>query len=89
MFRLSALAMFFFVACGGSSYPEQFKSRAAFEMECPLSALKLTYLEDDTWGVSGCGKRAVYQKSCSHRGFVVSGSTAIPINKKCAWVRVN
>jgi hypothetical protein len=34
--------------------------RAAFELSCPEAQLAVTRVGDDSWGVAGCGKRAVY-----------------------------
>jgi hypothetical protein len=42
--------------------PDEFRNRAAFEMHCPREELVLTYLENEAWGVTGCGKQATYQR---------------------------
>lgn len=40
---------------------ELLKNRAAFDMDCPKEQLQLTDLGgQNTYGVSGCGKRATY-----------------------------
>jgi hypothetical protein len=54
------------------------KKRASFETSCPASKLKTKWLDDDgnTIGVSGCGEKLVYVRSCHGQGLA----------EECQWV---
>jgi hypothetical protein len=61
------------------------RERAAFEMTCSASKLSVTELGADTFGVTGCGHKAVY-KSVLYVGLVVQstsgeGNTSTPDQK--------
>ena len=59
-------------ACTTGGTIDELASRAAFEFECDLNKLKIIELNEHNYGVSGCGKKAVYVKSCN--------------SKTCTWV---
>ena len=63
------------VGCGAAS-PEQLRTRAAFEMNCPATQLTLTELGGDTTGVTGCGQKQVYVQVCEGQGAL----------RECKWV---
>jgi hypothetical protein len=52
-------------ACGltiKSDHPDRLRTRASFDFQCDQSKLVVTVLDDNSRGVEGCGKRAVYIK---------------------------
>ncbi len=65
----SFLALVPLLACAEGPDPDvsAVKRRASFELSCPTSQLKAVWLDDDgnTLGVSGCGTKLVYVKTCS------------------------
>lgn len=38
--------------------------RAAFDMQCPKQQLNVVELDEGTFGVTGCDKRATYVSAC-------------------------
>lgn len=64
-----ALASLVLVGCGASEF-DQLRSRAAFEFDCPEREVQIRNLDEDgeAYGVSGCGKRAVYLYVCDDFG---------------------
>lgn len=44
--------------------PEVAKKRAAFDLDCGASQLSAVNVGQGTWGVRGCGKKAVYAVRC-------------------------
>jgi hypothetical protein len=66
------LAMFVtaLLACGGVSPIDNLKTRSAFELKCPASQIDIRNLDDEgeAYGVSGCGRRAVYVWHCGGDG---------------------
>jgi hypothetical protein len=67
---------FFLFACIEHATPEQLKTRASFDMDCPKSEIKYVDLDDKTRGVSGCGQHTTYVEVCSQDS---GGQT-------CTWV---
>lgn len=59
------LAFVILLGCGASEF-DQLRSRAAFEFDCPEREIQIKNLDDESnaFGVSGCGKRAVYLYDC-------------------------
>ncbi len=58
-FSLRAL-LFCVVVAGCVTYGPTLRTRAAFELDCPESSLRIINLGHDTRGVEGCGRRATY-----------------------------
>lgn len=83
---LAAIVALFLVSC--ASVQEEIGRRASFEMDCAEQDLYYAELSDNVWGVTGCGKRATYQRNCHVSGFIQSGSTPIAV-RKCQWVKAN
>ena len=57
-------------------------SMAAFDLNCPRAKLRYTQINDDTWGVDGCGQRAKYIRACRQVRDPLLGW-----NDRCQWVR--
>ena len=57
---------------------QSLRIRAAFEFKCPESELSMRHLDEGrtTYGVSGCGQRAVYLYHCTGDGLAA----------ECKWV---
>lgn len=45
---------------GAGKYWTSLRDRAAFEMSCGVAELEITVIGGDSFGVVGCGKKAVY-----------------------------
>jgi hypothetical protein len=43
-----------------AGFRSEMLTRVAFELGCPADQVSVTGLGNDSWGVSGCGKKAVY-----------------------------
>jgi hypothetical protein len=52
--------------CGATE--DQLRSRAAFDMRCSESDLRVYTIDDRTKGVQGCGEQATYVESCGGSG---------------------
>ena len=75
--RYSLLVVFVLSAgCGATA--SQLKSRAAFDLHCNESSIRITKLDSRTRGVTGCGQRATYIESCD--------GPADSFARKCTWV---
>ena len=61
MFVLIVLA----AGCGASM--KQLETRASYDLSC--GDLDYKQLDDRTFGVQGCGKRATYVESCEHSSY--------------------
>ena len=61
-----------------SAPPDELPRRAAFDLDCPQSALQTTQLGGETYGVKGCGRRATYVSMCNGQ----PGH----YDTKCQWV---
>jgi len=61
------IVLFALLACGGADELENLKTRSAFDLKCPESAIQVRNLDDQTttYGVTGCGKQAVYIWACN------------------------
>lgn len=81
--RTLVIVFALFAGCAGT---DQFAAKAAFEMACDEARLQLTDLGDNTWGVSGCGKRQTYQKVCGVNGLLPNGAGGFVATKHCQWV---
>lgn len=81
---LAASFVAFLSACAGVG---PIAPRASFDLDCPEEKLAVTELDSDTYGVSGCGKRATYVKSCTVRNIVNTGNGQVIPVRKCQWVR--
>jgi hypothetical protein len=67
-----------FAGCGGASAStSQLKTRAAFDLNCPESAIEVSELDKVTRGVRGCGKQRTYVESCKSNEYG---------NYDCTWV---
>jgi hypothetical protein len=55
-----------FGACGGDNL-EALRSRSAFDLKCSESSIHIRNLDEEakTFGVTGCGQRAVYVWDCN------------------------
>jgi hypothetical protein len=53
---------------------------AQFDLNCPRESLSYTQIDDDTWGVVGCGRRTKYVRLCRQVG------QGIFIEDHCRWV---
>ena len=64
-------------ACESGAELDNLRARSAFELHCPADSIQITNLDDsaETYGVSGCGQRAVYLWHCSD-----------PYDLECKWV---
>jgi hypothetical protein len=40
------------------------RQRASFDLECPEGSIKTVTIDEQTKGVTGCGKRATYVEHC-------------------------
>jgi hypothetical protein len=49
--------------------------RAAFEFSCPKEGMKTVYLSNQTVGVEGCGKKAVYSLALSPPQWILNSNT--------------
>jgi hypothetical protein len=54
------LAVFGGCVLSEETFRSEVLPRAAFELSCPTDQVAVTRLADDSFGVSGCGRRAVY-----------------------------
>ena len=61
---------------GCSATLEQLKDRATFDLQCSENQLRLTRIDDRTYGVAGCGKRATYVDTCDQ----------LQTRADCTWV---
>jgi len=69
----SGFAFFLLLAgCGASE--EQLRARAAFDLDCRESSLRVIEIDDQTRGVRGCGQRATYVERCKQQA------------SDCTWV---
>jgi hypothetical protein len=64
------------------------KARAVFDMNCPAKELSFDKLDDDTLGVTGCGRRATYVRLCRDKvdqgaSFMVGKQVT---EEECKWV---
>lgn len=84
MAKILAVSFLAISACGGVG---PLTPRASFDLDCPEEALRITEIDDDTFGAVGCGKRATYVKSCTVRTVVNTGNGQVIPVKKCQWVR--
>ncbi len=50
----------FLSSCASSTAQRVTLKRAAFDLNCPSSELKISELSPKAWGVEGCQKRATY-----------------------------
>jgi hypothetical protein len=50
--------------------------RAMFDLQCPRENLRYVKIDDRSYGVIGCDKRATYIQSCQGQGW----------NEECTWV---
>ena len=66
---LFGFAFLSFGGCGASEL-DLLRARAAFDFDCPAQTVKIKNLDDEgeAYGVSGCGKRAVYLYVCGDLG---------------------
>jgi len=61
-------------ACAATK--EQLLKRAAFDLDCPKTQLRVTTIDPRTKGVRGCGQKATYVQSCTGPNNV----------SNCTWV---
>lgn len=54
---------------------------APFDLDCPREQLSYTQIDDKTWGVTGCGRRAKYIEVC--RPLDMDALT----EDRCRWIR--
>jgi hypothetical protein len=70
---LAAIGALAVCSCGGALQdPEQeaikeLHTRASFDFDCPASQIHTVSIDDRTKGVSGCGQKATYVRSCEGR----------------------
>lgn len=50
--------------------------RASFDFQCPTDQLRYTEIDNRSYGVSGCGRRAMYIETCQGEGWM----------RECTWV---
>lgn len=69
------------LSCAASADGNVLIKRASFDLGCPSSQLSWVKIDDRTWGVQGCSKRATYIESCDGpRG---------NYQTRCTWVMNN
>jgi hypothetical protein len=56
---------------------------APFDLQCPKGKLHFYQINDETWGVRGCGKQAKYVRICH----AVSPGMNLPDDEECRWVQ--
>lgn len=82
--RTLALLSLFISATTGCVYAsmEQLQRRAAFELRCPPQQLSFTTFSEGIWsgsyGVEGCGKRAVYIYDAKSQNWLLNSIDAPP-----------
>lgn len=52
---------------------------ASFDLKCPKDQLGFMEIDEKTWGVEGCGKRARYVEICQRSGMY-------GLNQECQWI---
>lgn len=57
---------------------------APFDLDCPEDQLRFERLHKTAWGVSGCGKRTKYVRTCQQ---VTYGTVGLFHKNKCRWVQ--
>jgi len=59
---------------------------AVFDLDCSRERIRYTEIDDSTWGVEGCGKRAKYVKDCRQ---VIDMWMGRPtgVHDDCHWVK--
>jgi hypothetical protein len=71
------------VGCtNGAATWAQLRKRASFDLDCPLSSVKIYEIDNRTAGVNGCGQRATYVETCESHQYG-SGMTS---RDHCTWV---
>ncbi len=73
--RLTLVSIFLVLGCSGGSQ-SSLRTRAAFDLSCDQNQLQIVELDDGVQGVTGCGHRATYVKSCEGQGFA----------RSCQWI---
>ena len=53
------------VSSGCHASATQLRNRAAFDLHCPASQLRVQRIDDRTRGVIGCGQQVTYVESCN------------------------
>ncbi len=54
---------------------------AEFDLSCPKKQLLYSHIDDNTWGVVGCGRRAKYVRVCRQ---VWHG---LLLEDECRWIQ--
>jgi hypothetical protein len=75
MSRRLILTVLLLSSTGCWATQEQLLNRASFDLECPISKLRVTEIDSRTRGVKGCGDQAVYIESCDGQN-----------RTNCTWV---
>jgi len=77
-------------ACGGADVNVDVatvKTRASFDLNCPEDEVRGRWLDDNTLGVTACGKRATYVKECHSN--VTTSPLAAAMSEDCRWIMNN
>ncbi|HEY3255573.1 MAG TPA: hypothetical protein VGJ91_16560 [Polyangiaceae bacterium] len=61
--RSASAFLVLLAGCGGAT-EEQLRARAAFDLDCSESSLRVIEIDEQTSGVRGCGQRATYVQRC-------------------------
>jgi hypothetical protein len=72
---VSASCISILLGCGAAT-EDQLRTRAAFDLDCPAKSITIVELDGASSGVSGCGQRATYVKSCDRQD----------VARTCTWV---
>lgn len=60
------------------------KARAPFDLHCPERELNFDKLDENTLGVSGCGRHATYVRICRDR--IEANPVYIDSEEECRWL---
>lgn len=77
--------LFASAGCGGPEPPAKHPvvSVAPFDLDCPEKELSYTQIDENTMGVTGCGKRAKYVQICDPPSSDIVGA----LSRGCRWLR--
>jgi hypothetical protein len=81
---IAVLALALLAACEqgpGKEAKHPVVKMAMFDLDCQESELHFKRIDEDTWGVRGCGHRAKYVRLCRQKAF------GIAVQDECRWVQ--
>jgi hypothetical protein len=65
------------LGCATTNEVNPLIKRAMFDLDCPREQLSWQKIDNQTFGVRGCGQKATYIESCRGEG----------LSETCVWVR--